>query len=145
MTHLGFDALRRAAAPVTRRAGLGVLAALASLTLPGAAPARAKKRKKRRVRPACGCRPTCGGGSPFCCNGQCRAECCGDGQCGAGETCLRGACVVGCPQGTGCPPTAATCCAGACVDTDANALNCGECGVFCAPPGTCENGSCAAG
>ncbi len=137
-----FDAvLRRAVAPLNRRAGLGALAALAALSLPGAAtPARAKKRKKR-----CGCRPACGGDRPFCCNGRCRAECCGDGQCGTGEVCLRGACVVPCPLGTGCPVGLDSCCAGACVDTDTNALNCGACGAFCAPPGTCENGSCAAG
>ncbi len=95
-----FDAvLRRAVGPLNRRTGLGALAALAALSLPGpATPARARKRKKR-----CGCRPACGGDRPFCCNGRCRAECCGDGQCGAGEVCLRGACVVPCPQGTGCP------------------------------------------
>lgn len=101
----------------------------------------ARKKRKRR----CGCRPGCGGGRPFCCNGQCRAECCADGQCAAGEVCLRGACVVACPAGTGCPAAAPDCCAGACVDTDTNPLNCGGCGNFCAPPGTCQNGDCAAG
>jgi hypothetical protein len=115
--------------------------ALAGLSLPGAAaPARGRKRKKR-----CGCRPRCASARPFCCNGQCRAECCGDGQCAAGAVCLRGACVVPCPGGTGCPVSAASCCAGACVDTDTGSLNCGECGVYCAPPATCVDGSCAVG
>ncbi len=134
--------LRSAASAATRRAvfaGLGGAFAARSLPQPEAS-GRAKKRKKR-----CDCRPKCGGDQPFCCNRRCRAECCGDSQCATGEICLRGTCVVPCPTGTGCPASADTCCAGACVDTDTDPLNCGTCGTFCAPPATCASGSCAVG
>jgi hypothetical protein len=100
-----FDRLVRAVTSSRRRAVAGLAGGLATtLSLVSAGDeARAKKKhKKCRCRPNCssktcgddGCGGSCGAcpdPAPFCCNGACRAECCADSQCAAGETCLRGA------------------------------------------------------
>jgi hypothetical protein len=57
--------------------------------------------------------------------------------CGAGTTCVAGACVLDCPSGR-------TACGGACVDVQTSATHCGACGVSCGE-GVCVGGRCANG
>jgi hypothetical protein len=157
-----FDRLTRAASSgasgTSRRGAIAGLAVglAAVFAAAGGEEARGKKRKRCRCHRHCqgkicgddGCGKTCGtcsGSQQFCCNGQCRTECCGDGQCAAGETCLRGACVIPCAIDQNCPAAAATCCNGGCVDTNTDRGNCGACGRNCNPPGSCEGGQCAVG
>jgi hypothetical protein len=79
--------------------------------------------------------PNCGG-----CGTTCSAEG-GTPVCAAGEDGGAYACA------SGCPASASTRCAGACVDTDTNTVNCGACGQTCstsvanAQP-ACVNGAC---
>lgn len=155
-----FDRLVRAiASHSSRRSALaGLAGGVAALAWTGGDRAQAKKNKRKRCRcrPNCtgkvcgdnGCGGTCGTcaqGQPFCCNGACRRECCGDVQCASGETCLRGACVTPCAIDRNCPPTAPICCNGGCVDTNTDRGNCGGCGIPCNPPANCFNGECALG
>ncbi|MBS2032478.1 MAG: hypothetical protein JST54_31570 [Deltaproteobacteria bacterium] len=103
-----------------------------------------------------------------CCGGTCvatrssRTDCgsCGNA-CPVGQTCTGGACVAGgaCdgqPSGASCAVagTLGSCCGGTCVDTSADARNCGGCGVacqvgdvcglFCIHPDGGMSGSCTA-
>lgn len=64
-------------------------------------------------------------------------------RCGEGETCTAGVC--GCGGGARCMAGQA-CCGGTCVDTQADAANCGGCGMACGPESpNCVSGSCSCG
>src|SRR5688572_10237965 len=52
--------------------------------------------------------------------------------CSAGKTCVEGSCS--CASGSACGTR--------CVDTDADADNCGDCGVTCANAEQCVSGTC---
>ncbi len=66
-----------------------------------------------------------------CADGRCQADCVPG--CSALEACQDGQCV--------CAPNAALC-AGACVDLQVDAANCGECGVACSGGRACVSGAC---
>jgi hypothetical protein len=152
-----FDQLARVfgiGAPSTRRAALGILAAL-GLGSSLADDADAKRRKKKKCKNCGPCRK--------CKRGKCKPK--PDGTaCGACATCLAGQCVAGCPDGQicqgntcECPPGQKPCqggciadsqCCGGCPQNQVCCTNLGECkdtrndADFC---GQCANGQCPGG
>ncbi len=103
----------------------------------------------------CGsCGSYCPNGS-FCFYDHCRwtdggqlADC-SDGGCPQGLACLDYACLTRvCASGDSSSSCAAdggrvgSCCSGACVDTLADASNCGACGEVCVPGNFCDQGTC---
>jgi len=98
----------------------------------------------------CGAGPQCvgtrvcvnNGGTNSCVDLNSDRNNCGEAGnvCNDGETCVGGMCRCGgaAPCGSG-----QSCCAGSCISTDTDALNCGGCGVSCgANAPNCEAGAC---
>ncbi len=91
------------------------------------------------------CEPACGE-YQVCDNGVCRDRTCNP-PCRQGRVCVNGFCLRECDpaDGAGCV-YGETCCAHvrACVDTDTDIFNCGECGHVCPPEqsNVCSNGRC---
>ena len=93
-----------------------------------------------------------------CCGGECvptdrhPLHCGGCGNVCPSETChvavcRQGHCDLNAVDGrqlAGCAGAGELCCAGACVDTNSDPLNCGQCGTVC-PVGDCEIATCNAG
>ena len=71
-----------------------------------------------------------GGDAPIAGTGP--VDPCANVTCGTGQTCMNGACM--CMMGT--------LCSNACVDTQADANNCGGCGTKCDTGGACVDGKC---
>jgi hypothetical protein len=107
------------------------------------------------------CSTTCAAGFTFCA-GRCvnltsdASNCgaCGN-SCASGKICAQGTCSTSCTSNSDCPGTTcvsgvcgSTCaagftsCAGACVDLNSNAGNCGACGRACSAGRICQSGSC---
>jgi cysteine-rich repeat protein len=81
------------------------------------------------------------------CESDCRYSCHGDSECGASGLCRVGFCTPGhyCDErwvGDGTSCEFGRCCSGSCVDTTADASNCGSCGTVCWPPLYCFAGAC---
>ncbi len=69
--------------------------------------------------------------------------CVHDGQCPEGALCTSNRCRPGCSvPARPCPDGADACCSERCVDPQADAANCGGCGIECAPGQVCEAGAC---
>jgi hypothetical protein len=87
------------------------------------------------------------GQGDLCCNGECVAGiCCADAECApSGNACVDHQCRCG--AGGACGGSASNCCGapGSCVNTQADADNCGECGITCGANGRCWNGDCVCG
>lgn len=114
-----FDLLtRRLTADLSRRRGLGLLAAIGLASVVSPPQTGAKKKKKKKPCPPCKgrkkskCKKTLPDGTA-CDGGSCQAgscvvasspppppppECSGNGDCDAAETCQAGACVPRCPE-----------------------------------------------
>jgi hypothetical protein len=113
----------------------------------------------------CGSGPPCVGGET-CCGGRCAdltsspADCgacgvpCADGMACEDSACVTASCtpacrdeevcsdgVCRCGAGAGCPEGRG-CCAGACINTATDSMNCGRCGMRCAATETCIGGTC---
>ncbi len=97
-----------------------------------------------------GCTPACGGLTPHCNDqGHC-VGCTADAQCPGGQYCkivddTHASCAPGCTGDDRCGGGAMKCCNMRCVDTGADANNCGACGKSCAAAnasGTCAAGQC---
>jgi len=91
-----------------------------------------------------GCVPE-GGGAPFCASLQTDGYNCGgcNVHCGALEVCNAGACASECSSGqTTCASDAGDAGPGYCAWTQSDNLNCGACGVACAPLEACTSGAC---
>ena len=102
------------------------------------------------------CVPACGGAAPYCSAGRCQ-PCVTDDHCPRGQICkVAGStslCVPGCASDQRCAAADAgvagmACCGGECVDTNADARNCGGCGKVCGGLNSrdvCKNGQCVPG
>lgn len=76
--------------------------------------------------------PVAGGGGDASMAGTGPVDPCANVTCGTGQTCMNGTCM--CMMGT--------LCSNACVDTQADANNCGTCGTKCDTGGACVDGKC---
>ncbi|MBI5489797.1 MAG: hypothetical protein HY905_20855, partial [Deltaproteobacteria bacterium] len=91
----------------------------------------------------CNTAPSCGGPRQPCCSGTA----CNEGLVCDGGTCNTAPDACGtlgqpCCSGTTCTEAGASCCGGACTDTDRDPRNCGTCGNRCS--GSCTGGTCEA-
>lgn len=108
--------------------------------------------------PAAGACVLPNGQTGACCGSQCtdldREESCGGcgNRCAPGQVCQAGDCVAASCAGAAANqpcaaegPQAHLCCAGACLVEaafDSDPLNCGACGLRCAPASECQGGAC---
>ena len=87
-----------------------------------------------------GCPSPCGGATPYCNANKMCVGCLRDDNCPAGQICktvgATATCAPGCADDSRCKlpdggVSAMRCCAGHCIDTSKDALNCGACANAC--------------